>query len=775
MKPALKILLAHLGGTLLITLAFIFFVIPSFNENAHALSKGLTTVVALGVAYWVVTRYLVSTSGKVPSRNPYHHFFFSGTGVLTTILTIVGLIGALFVYLEHNNLFQALGLVVSIIWVVVFLRYFMWSVYHYNINYGLTDQDWEKIFEARKREKMGFPVNKADLEAPDKNPYRSQTFGLPPGTVRGMIAFTLLLGGLSLLIVSFGNEYYTGDQLALIRQQFEFFETAFLMMIAFYFGDKSLKYLQRRWTPPAGGSSPKSATPDRSPNALDLDEQSLAADDRDLDLMEQEAPASPLTQTRQLLSQSVAVEALQGGFVQVRDNIFSKVLSDEEIKRAIDQLRDEEGITLSMPVLRAIIEVESSGRGHLPDGQPKILFEGHKFWYWLKQAGRTDQELATLQTEYPSILYPRWTTQHYKGGPGEFKRLELAKTIDPKAAVYSASWGLFQILGENLEHNIKNRLRAGAGKDDPFYADYLDFERKQCVSEYYHFLDFLAFIKTKKVEGTPLIDFISEKNNGRYNWDRFAYGYNGRGYKENRYDVKLRAAYQKYQAIYITTNTEQDRTGFIPIIDAGHGGMVDGKYTTQGKQYAFSDGTQIYEGVINRRIGRLLIELLEEAGIPYHNLTVDEEEDIPLKVRVEEANTLYERNPNFYFLSIHSNASSNSLSGDGGLASGFEVWTSVGQTKSDELATVAAQWYKHEFPEFRFRQDMTDGDEDQEKKEQSQTFYVLRKTKGAAFLVENLFYDNRFEAQFLLSEQGQRRIARCLFLIVKDIYQKFHA
>ena len=70
---------------------------------------------------------------------------------------------------------------------------------------------------------------------------------------------------------------------------------------------------------------------------------------------------------------------------------------------------------------------------------------------------------------------------------------------------------------------------------------------------------------------------------------------------------------------------------------------------------------------------------------------------------------------------------------------------------------------------------MTDGHEDQEKKEQSQTFYVLRKTKGAAFLVENLFYDNRFEAQFLLSEQGQRRIARCLFLIVKDIYQKFHA
>src|SRR5690606_29030490 len=81
------------------------------------------------------------------------------------------------------------------------------------------------------------------------NPYRSQTFGLPPGTVRGMIAFTLLIGGMSLLIVSFGTEY-TGAELALVRQQFEFFETAFLMMIAFYFGDKSLKYLKSRWTDP---------------------------------------------------------------------------------------------------------------------------------------------------------------------------------------------------------------------------------------------------------------------------------------------------------------------------------------------------------------------------------------------------------------------------------------------------------------------------------------------------------------------------------------------
>nr|WKN36451.1 N-acetylmuramidase domain-containing protein [Tunicatimonas sp. TK19036] len=778
MKPALKLLLAHIIGTTLIALVFIIQIVPSFSDSARPFSYGLAIMVALAVIYWFVNRYLITTSGKTTSRNPYHHFFFSGTGVLTTILTIVGLLGALFVYFEHSNLFQALGLVVSIIWVVVFLRYFMWSVYHYNINYGLTDQDWEKIFEARKRLKQGLPVNKEDLEAPDKNPYRSQTFGLPPGTVRGMIAFTLLLGGLSLLIVSFGNEYYTGDQLALIRQQFEFFETAFLMMIAFYFGDKSLKYLQRRWTTTQGPEVEDESTPstkEKPLSTLEMDDLVLQHEDWELEQME-DSRTPPLTQSRHLLSQSVEIEAtntMLGGFVQVRDNIFSKVLSDEEIQQGIEQLRKEEGIELSMPVLKAVVEVESSGKGHLAEGKPKILFEGHKFWYWLKQSGKTEDELKELQSRHPTILYPRWTTEYYQGGLEEHKRLKLAKSIDKKAAVYSASWGLFQMLGENLEHNLKNRLRPDATDDDHFYRDYEDFERKQSVSEYYHFLDFLEFIKTKRVKGTRLIDFISEKNKGKYDWESFAYGYNGRGYKKNQYDIKLQAAYRKYQSTY--TAPEKDRSGFIPIIDAGHGGIIDGKYTTKGKQYRYDDGLEIFEGVINRKIGKYLIELLEEASIPYHNLTVDHEEDISLTDRVREANALYDTNSNYYFMSIHSNAASTGTSGNGSNAAGFEVWTSVGQTKSDELATVAAKWYKQEFPDFRFRQDMKDGDADKEHEKESESFFVLRKTKGPAFLVENLFYDNRTEAQFLLSEHGQRRIARCLFKIVQEIHQTYRA
>src|SRR5690606_29269271 len=194
-------------------------------------AQGLVVVIALSIIYGISAKYLrPKADGKTEHGNPYHNFFFRGTAVLTMILTLLGIFGAFFVYVEHDNLFQAVGLVISIIWIGAFLMYFMWAVYHYNINYGITDQDWEKIFEAQERDRQGFPVKPSELNAPKNNPYRSQTFGLPPGTVRGMIAFTLLIAGMSLLIVSFGTEY-TGAELALVRQQFEFFETAFLMMI----------------------------------------------------------------------------------------------------------------------------------------------------------------------------------------------------------------------------------------------------------------------------------------------------------------------------------------------------------------------------------------------------------------------------------------------------------------------------------------------------------------------------------------------------------------
>src|SRR5690606_5388228 len=152
------------------------------------------------------------------------------------------------------------------------------------------------------------------------------------------------------------------------------------------------------------------------------------------------------------------------------------------------------------------------------------------------------------------------------------------------------------------------------------YRDASDFEENQHESEEYQFLDFLEFIKTKKDRGKALIYYVSEINGGNYDCAAFAYGSTGSGYKANQYDVKLRTAYQKF-----SRELARSATGWIPIIDAGHGGIVDGRYVTPGKQYKFNDGTVIYEGVVNRAIGKLLAEMLTRAGIPYLQTTLETE------------------------------------------------------------------------------------------------------------------------------------------------------
>lgn len=764
---AKHVLFLRMGAIFVIGLAayLCFLKSPSIDN----FGIGLVIVTGLCLIYGVLAKYLAHQEDRRSWQgNPYHNFFFRGTAVLTLVLTLLGVVGAFFVYVEHDNLFQAVGLVTAIIWIGAFLMYFMWAVYHYNINYGLTDEDWDKIYKAEKKLSQGLPVRQEELEAPKHNPYRSQTFGLPPGTVRGMIAFTLLIGGMSLLIVSFGTEY-TGAELALVRQQFEFFETAFLMMIAFYFGDKSLRYLKDRWADPnrgaGGNTSPgtrRTTEKDSSAGILDYadeprdqvfkENKELFKEELDYALVNDVPAPSTIT-----LSTTTGTSPLSFAgslpdieFVQIQDNIQKKVLSDEFIKDTLEELRTKENISLSLPVIKSIVSVESNGRGHLADGRAKILFEGHKFWYWLEKAGKNPR---VLQAESPNIIYEKWTKQFYFGGPSEYHRLEAAKKIDAKAAIYSTSWGLFQILGENIAHQIKGRN----------YKDASEFEEKQHQSEEIHFLDFLEFIKNKKVRGKALIHYVSEVNAGNYDWEAFAYGYNGSGYKANQYDVKLKAAYQKFQKA-----TAQATTGWIPIIDAGHGGLIGGTYVTPGKQYRFTDGTVIYEGVINRAIGRQLADMLKAAGIPYLQTTLETEADIGLMERVNTANNLFQASTSCYLLSIHSNAASNSSEGAGNKASGFEVYTSIGLTKSDELANIASKWYKRLFPEFSFRESKTEGGE---YKNKEAAFLVLTKTRCPAFLVENLFYDNIDEAKFLLSAEGQKRIANCLFEIVKEIYQ----
>ena len=180
----------------------------------------------------------------------------------------------------------------------------------------------------------------------------------------------------------------------------------------------------------------------------------------------------------------------------------------------------------------------------------------------------------------------------------------------------------------------------------------------------------------------------------------------------------------------------------IVLLDNGHGGLINGNYTTPGKRKDWGAQGIIYEGEFNRAIVNGIIEQLTLLKIPYVNLA-PEYWDVRLETRVRRAN-LYPANDSFY-LSVHSNA---------GGGHGSEFFTSPGSTRSDAMATTFGIEFKREFPDRRLRTDYSDGDLDKERR-----FYVLTKTKMPAVLTENFFMDNLEEFQSILNtREGRQRI-----------------
>lgn len=171
--------------------------------------------------------------------------------------------------------------------------------------------------------------------------------------------------------------------------------------------------------------------------------------------------------------------------------------------------------------VRAVLEVETGNKGgFLAPGKPTILFEGHIFWNQLTKRGL---DPAKLQKGNEDILYPKWTKTHYKGGMGEYTRLERARAIHREAADSSASWGLAQIMGFNYSV-------CGCKGVDEFVRLMSENEGRQLEL-------FVRFIRGNKWDKYLL----------NLDWKEFARHYNGPAYEQNQYDKKLASAYAKYK------------------------------------------------------------------------------------------------------------------------------------------------------------------------------------------------------------------------------------
>lgn len=171
--------------------------------------------------------------------------------------------------------------------------------------------------------------------------------------------------------------------------------------------------------------------------------------------------------------------------------------------------------------LLAVKLIESGiGGGFLPSKRCKILFEGHKFYVELKKKGY--KNLQQLLKVAPDIVYTTWDRSKYKGGEGEWLRLEKAIAIDREAALKSASWGMFQIMGFNYKLCK--------------CQDVEEFVALNSASEENQLVLLINFLNS-----TGIIKYLNTRQ-----WSEFARRYNGPGYKQNSYDSKLLMAYNQF-------------------------------------------------------------------------------------------------------------------------------------------------------------------------------------------------------------------------------------
>jgi hypothetical protein len=165
----------------------------------------------------------------------------------------------------------------------------------------------------------------------------------------------------------------------------------------------------------------------------------------------------------------------------------------------------------------------------------------------LKSAGVSEDKLNELQKDKPDLVYPKWDKSHYKTFAGEWGRLIEARGLCTSIksqltlpngcanaediANMAASWGLFQIMGFNWEL-CQNANSPGYCKD---------------------VADFVIINKTEQGQTELFLNYLKGRNNGALikalaaqDWAEFAKLYNGPRFRENRYDIKLKQAFDKY-------------------------------------------------------------------------------------------------------------------------------------------------------------------------------------------------------------------------------------
>jgi len=163
-------------------------------------------------------------------------------------------------------------------------------------------------------------------------------------------------------------------------------------------------------------------------------------------------------------------------------------------------------LNVDTAAIKAVAKIEGGSKAFYPETDfPIVRMENHILRRYCSKNGLT---------------CPDFGANSY--GIGEWNRFKKAYDWNKDAAIYSTSFGMFQVMGFNYK-------KLGYKSLQSFYNLMSENVDNQ-------FDAFMRFIETNN-----LAQYLRTKN-----WAKFAYYYNGRTYAQNAYDVKLANAYASF-------------------------------------------------------------------------------------------------------------------------------------------------------------------------------------------------------------------------------------
>lgn len=211
-------------------------------------------------------------------------------------------------------------------------------------------------------------------------------------------------------------------------------------------------------------------------------------------------------------------------------------LTAHGIARAVDTLGVE------APALWAVLTVETSGCGFLPDRRPKILFERH--WFSRLTRGKFDNQAQDVSNPIAGGYGATGTFQ--------YDRLAKALALDRTAALQSTSWGLGQVMGFNASK-----------------VGFVDVEALVAASQ-----------ASEDAQLQAMIGFVQQANIAQYlrsgSWADFAHHYNGADFQKNKYDEKLDLFHKRFLQGPMPDLTVRTLQMGLMLLGYGGPGFVDG-------------------------------------------------------------------------------------------------------------------------------------------------------------------------------------------------------